>query len=177
MGQIDHTWDYAWHRALNAFNQETHHAWMYRAKEAAHEIPRLTRLFEMERTETLPQIHQQCSHGEPVPVVNNHLTCCLAVVCKECPFLLALEASTLTPAQQDTAKAFTCVTHILGECGTGKVIDTSEGFILTVEDRMYWDRVYEHLAGDDPDAEEFGEEGDVGEAARLRAEGYPELPL
>jgi hypothetical protein len=59
--------------------------------------------------------------------------------------LHALEKAQLTPEQIDQAKAWTCVAHILSECGPGRYIDTSEGFILTTDDRMYWDGVYANL--------------------------------
>lgn len=68
----------------------------------------------------------------------------------------------MTAEQQDAAKAFTCVTHILTEVASRRAadcghIDTSEGFILTVDDRMYWDTVYAHLSAADPDAAEFSQ--------------------
>lgn len=43
---------------------------------------------------------------------------------------------------KDLAKAWTCAGHIVTEGG-----DTAnEGFVLTVDDRMYWDNVYHSLS-------------------------------
>jgi hypothetical protein len=177
MDRLDHNFNHAWHLAINAFNQDKHgedrfHG-MYEAKAVADEVPRLTMLHGMERTKTLPLVHRQCSHSAPVPIAENHLTCCLGVKCAECPMLKALETPDLTPEQQDQAKGWTCVAHILFELGKAQHIDTSEGYILTVDDRMYWDTVYEHLSASDPDAEEFEPVDD--EASKLRTAGYPEL--
>lgn len=41
------------------------------------------------------------------------------------------------------AKAWTCAAHIVSS--GGDVL--REGYLLTVDDRMYWDKVYENLAG------------------------------
>ena len=127
---------------------------MYLAKRAAEERPRLQRLFEMERSGDLPKLHRQCSHSEVEKVVDNHLTCCLGVECRKCPELLALES--MSPAGKpdiDYAKSWTCVGHILHESGK-QLLDTSEGFILTTDDRIYWDCVYDSMAG--YDSEEGG---------------------
>jgi hypothetical protein len=45
----------------------------------------------------------------------------------------------------DTAKAWTCAAHIVSTGG-----DTmNEGFLLRVDDRMFWDNVYSSLAQTD----------------------------
>jgi hypothetical protein len=124
--------------------------WLYEAKEMAGEVPRLTLLFKLARTDGLAKVHQQCSHAEPEPVPQNHLTCCLGVKCHECPELLALEKMEATPEQIDEAKAWTCCTHIA--FSGGDVM--REGYLLTVDDRMYWDRLYSNLAQtSDPDGD------------------------
>ena len=163
MQQPDRDLLYKWHVAINQFNNNgiagTWQSWMYDAKNMINEIPRIAYWFGQERKGELPQIHQQCSHSEPEQIIDNHLSCCLGVKCKECPFLLALEKAEVAPEQLDEMKAWTCAAHILSEKGK-RMIDDTEGYILTVDDKMYWERVYESLsrAGDDsepdPDEEE-----------------------
>lgn len=131
-----------WHAAVNRFSTEVgHEHFMYEAMNAATEVPRLTKLFAMERTGTLPQFHQQCSQQEPEPI-KNVLTCCLGTQCSDCPFLLALEKAELPPEEIDTAKAWTCVTHIISQGGD----PAKEGYVLTTSDVMFWERTYESLA-------------------------------
>lgn len=139
---MEHSFDHRWHLALNhaVINAgrwpELH--WMYEAKNLAREASRLVALFKAEREGTLPKIHRQCSLSAPEPVPDNHLTCCLGTACRECPMLLALEPD-LAGEELDTARAWTCATHIAQEAGRHSV-DTSEGYILTTDDRMFWDR-------------------------------------
>jgi len=151
MNRLDHKVDHAWHVALNAANfsngMDSFRHWMYHGKQLADEVPRLIYLFKSERTEGLATTHRQCSHSHPEPIQDNHLTCCLGVECRTCDHLLALEKAELTPEQIDECKAWTCAAHILTECGAHpNQYDTSEGFIQTTGDRMYWERVYASLA-------------------------------
>jgi len=154
-----------WHVSINQFHYgenfkkiNEHQNWMYDAKNIADEVPRLTMLFKAERLRELPKIHQQCSHSEPKPVIDNHLSCCLGVKCKECPFLLALEGTNVSREQVDEIKAWTCVSHILNE-KSKRMIDDTEGYVVTEDDKMYWQNVYESLSqtGDyvDDDDEEY----------------------
>lgn len=145
----DRRFNHNWHVALNRHNQSgKHKGWMYEGKLAWAEVPLITRLFAMERAGGLPQIHKQCSHSEPEQIIDNHLTCCFGVKCRECPELLALNSiADATPEQIDEAKAWTCAGHILKHQDE---LDTSEGWILRVDDRMFWDRVYENMAQDAP---------------------------
>ncbi len=65
---------------------------------------------------------------------------------RECPHLLALEKiERCTPTDVDTAKAWTCAAHIVSTGGDMM----GEGFLLRVDDRMFWDNVYASMAGDD----------------------------
>jgi hypothetical protein len=82
--------------------------------------------------------------------MENHLSCCLGVKCRECPELQALDAIEGTPEQIDEAKAWTCVAHIA--FSGGDVM--REGYLLTVDDRMYWSRLYENLSQPNPDGPE-----------------------
>jgi hypothetical protein len=147
---MDHRFDHNWHVALNDYSTpmlgtgENVH-WMYEAKHAAQESARLPLLFAMERKGELPTIHKQCSMSAPEEVADNRLTCCLGKECRNCEHLLALDSADLPGELIDQAKAWTCVSHILHECGKG-MIDTSEGYILTVSDQMYWENVYSSLA-------------------------------
>lgn len=152
MKRLDHKVNHAWHVALNAANTtgaDFRH-WMYHGKQIADEVPRLVYLFGAERAGGLSTTHRQCSHSEPEPIADNHLTCCLGVECRKCDALLAIEKAVLTPEQIDECKAWTCAAHILTECGAHpNQYDTSEGFVKTTSDQMYWDRVYASLASVD----------------------------
>ena len=169
--------DHEWHCAINALNVP-HEAkpegfdpakdgkhFMYEAKHLAQEVPRMALLFAMERRKKLAKHHRQCSHdhvGEDVP--DNHLSCCLGVECRTCPFLATIDTVQtrrdysvkpsvdvpITDEERDVMKAWTCAAHIAMRGG-----DTAnEGYMLTVDDRMYWDNLYESLAhgvqGDEP---------------------------
>lgn len=144
--RLDHSVSHEWHVAVNACATERGHddwpKFMYEAHTAADEVPRMALLFRLEREAKLRQTHQHCSHCEPEPVKDNHLTCCLGTKCRECPFLLALETAKLTPEQIDQAKAWTCAAHIISKGGDMM----GEGYLLTVDDRMYWDRLHSSLA-------------------------------
>lgn len=147
-----------WHERVNRFHdglreaipppaELPHEHWMYEAMHAHEESQRLQRLFAREREGKLPAVHVQCATvgTPPVEVPDNHLTCCLGVECRKCPFLLGLEGGgdrALTPEQLDEAKAWTCVAHILSKGGD----PAGEGYILTTDDRMYWDATYASLA-------------------------------
>lgn len=165
MNRPDHNVINEWHVAINQYHYgegfkriNENQSWMYDAKNIADEVPRLTMLFKSEREGTLPQIHQQCSRSEPEKIVDNHLSCCLGVKCKECPFLLALEGTNVSRENVDEIKAWTCVTHILSEKGK-RMIDDTEGYVLTEDDKMYWQNVYESLSHTDMYGdEEFDDE-------------------
>jgi hypothetical protein len=139
-----------WHRAINQFNQNSKDGdwrhWMYEAKTMADEIPRMAQLFKMEREDSLPKTHQQCSHSQTQDVPENHLTCCRGVKCKECPELQALNIiENATPEEIDLVKAWTCAAHIVGDGGDVM----REGYILRVDDRMFWDNIYGNLMQDE----------------------------
>ena len=155
MERLQYPLNHEWHVAVNRHSNEWHKAdkewgemrFMYEAKSMADEVPRMVMLFRQERENALPQTHQQCSMQAPVPVKDNHLSCCKGVKTRECPHLLALEKiERCTPADVDTAKAWTCAAHI---ASTGGDI-MNEGFLLRVDDRMFWDNVHANLMqGDD----------------------------
>jgi hypothetical protein len=146
---------YPWHRAINRHSEEQQKAgkewprFMYDGKTAASEVPRMALVLGMEREGKLPKVFRPCSCcSEGKHIEDNHLTCCLGVKCRECPHLLALEKATeLTPEQIDQCKAWTCAAHILANGGDVM----GEGFLVTVDDRMFWDRVCESLASGGPD--------------------------
>lgn len=143
---------YAWHGRINDyivtspdFNEMR---FMYQAKNAFVEVERIQGLFKSERSGELKKVHVQCATmgSPPEEVKDNHLTCSLGVECRKCPFLLALEnkgdSNRLKDEQVDEIKAWTCVAHILSKGGD----TTGEGFILTEDDRMYWNNIYASLA-------------------------------
>ena len=150
-GEMNKDLWYSWHYAINEHNGGAKEGsvnfdemkFMYDAKHAAEEVPRLAALFQMEREGKLTKVHRQCSHSEAQPVENNHLSCCLGVKCKECPHLQALDKTSCSPKSKDWIKSWTCVAHILSKGGDL----AGEGFLMTVDDRMYWDSVYTSLAG------------------------------
>ena len=145
--------NHEWHVAINKFAMprrgEDWPRFMYDAKEAYAEPNRLAILFERERTGKLRKVHKQCSLSPTVSIPENYLSCCMGKKCKECEFLAAIDQAEITPEEQDTAKAWTCVTHILQNGGDV----AGEGFLLTVDDRMFWDNVYESMSYD-PENEE-----------------------
>lgn len=151
MNRLGHKLSHAWHVAINKYNgdkfgKDTYGRFMYEAKTLADEVPRLAVLFKMQREKSLPQSHKQCSMSPVEVVKDNHLTCCLGKKCAECPFLIALDTAHLDPEEIDMAKAWTCAAHIVS---TGGDV-AGEGYIMTVDDRMYWDNVYSSLSqGDD----------------------------
>lgn len=154
--------DHPWHVEINRHVASDYLGlgWMYDAKALAEEVPRLALLFGMERRGELTPIHRQCSRSAPEPVVDNHLTCCLGVKCRTCPHLAVVDAVktrrdysvhpsvelSVTPEERDAMKAWTCAAHIMR---SPESVDTSEGFILTTDDRMYWNNVYESLSAGD----------------------------
>ena len=152
MDRPDNNFLHEWHRAINkylfdeAMNCYNKDGFMYQAKQIADEIPRMSLIFGMERRGELPILHKQCSQSDTEEVVDNHLTCCKGVECRKCEALLALENSELSSEEIDLTKAWTCAVHILEAEGS---VDTTEGFILTVDDKMYWSNVYSSLAGQD----------------------------
>jgi len=137
--RLDHTVSHRWHVALN--QMDGHESWMYEAKSMADEVPRLAILFGMERTGTLAKVHRQCSRSSEEPVHDNHLTCCLGKKCAECPFLAAIEKAEICDDDKDVAKAWTCACHIVSSGGDV----SNEGYVMTVDDRMYWGNVYDSL--------------------------------
>jgi hypothetical protein len=149
MNRLNNKMSHEWHVAINQFNTEKTEPWvhwMYEAKNLADEVPRMILLFERERTDKLEKLHQQCSHQEPVKLKENFLSCCLGKRCSECPYLKAIELAKLSPEEIDQAKAWTCATHILTESGAQEFLDTSEGYILTEGDKLYWKNVYDSMA-------------------------------
>lgn len=150
MERLDRNFLHWWHVAINRFHDgkigsPDWKRWMYEAKTVADEVPRMTRLFQRERAGLNPSEHQQCSRSMPEPIFDNHLSCCLGVECRKCPELLALERiEHATPEQIDTAKSWTCAAHIMSQGGD----IMGEGYLLTVGDRMFWDRVYQNMSQD-----------------------------
>lgn len=144
--RLKYPMNHEWHVAINKFTEDKigKGEWprfMYEAKTMADEVPRMVVILRLEREGKLPQRHQQCSHSPVEKVADNHLTCCLGVKCRKCPHLLALEKAAMKPEEIDVAKAWTCAAHIVSQGG-----DTAgEGYLLTVGDRLFWDRVYESM--------------------------------
>lgn len=140
-----------WHYAVNTLHDGKvgkageWRSWMYEAMTVFQEVPRLALILGNERRGELSKLHRQCSHSPTEPVPDNHLTCCLGVECRKCPELLALETAKLPPEEIDEAKAWTCATHILMSGGD----PAKEGYLMTTDDRMFWDRTYQNMAAED----------------------------
>lgn len=132
-----------WHGALNGHdigNQAPH--WMYTAKQAADEVPRMILLFESERR-GLATHYKMCGHDPrpATPLPDNHLRCALNKECRKCPFLARIEAQeTMTVEAKDEAKAWTCATHILLE---SKLDRYFEGFLHDKSDAAFDARLAE----------------------------------
>lgn len=147
MNRLDERFSHEWHVAINKFcwpseGERKYLRWMYEAKAMADEVPRLAALFRAERECMLPRVHRQCSRSPSEPIPENHLTCCLGVKCAECQALTALNDMDASAEQIDAAKAWTCAAHIASEGGD----PMNEGYVLRVDDRMYWDQVYTSLS-------------------------------
>lgn len=149
-----------WHEWFNS--EKDHDTTKYSFKEMLLELARLPLLFKAHREGKLPKVHQQCSVSAPVAIKNDKLTCCLGKNVDECPILKSLDGyfaqrrkfyTSITEDEMDGVRAATCCQHILRESEMGRkhTFDTSEGYVLTESDRMYWDNVYRNLAGPEPD--------------------------
>lgn len=126
------------------WSQHPHHGWMYEARDASVGVERMRQQFASERRAQLPTVLQRCSLSQPEPVADNHLRCCLGVDCRDCPHLKALERiHDATPEQVDEVKAWTCLTHILVSGGD----QAKEGYLLSMDDVMFWRNLHENLAG------------------------------
>jgi hypothetical protein len=148
MDRLDNNLSYEWHRALNKFHSkpESSDNWMYEAKTAADEIPRMILLFKLEREGNLPKIHQQCSRSKPVEITEgNFLTCCHGIKTRECKYLKAMEEAKVSPDQIDFIKAWTCASHMLRTPD----LWVNDGFLIDESDKIYWDNVMESLYGSD----------------------------
>lgn len=151
MKRLEYPFDHEWHVAINKHvKSETDGGkpwddtrFMYCAKKAADEVPRLAMLFGMDRNNSLPVEHQQCSMQPPVRITKNCLTCCLGVKARECPHLLALDKiERADPESIDAAKAWTCAVHIVSQGGDA----SGEGYMSTEGDRMFWTAVHSTLS-------------------------------
>lgn len=123
-------------------------------------------------TGNLPKTHRQCSRCAPEPIPNNHLSCCLGQEVTTCPILTSLKATVeeqrtrITPFDGKAhyanvtdehlyrLMAQTCAWHIYHEACNIKdertfYVDTSEGYLMSVSDRMFWDRIYNSLSYQD----------------------------
>lgn len=110
----------------------------------------------------LPKTHRQCSLSEAEAVPQNVLKCCLGEDVTTCQILASLRKTIgeyrEQPFYRDFSDAdlyrlmsFTCGWHIFTTAvGVPKKhqfhCDTSEGYMLDVTDRMFWDRVYSSMS-------------------------------
>lgn len=150
-------YEHQWHVAINehvfppdgdrvASHEEN--KFMYEAKKASLEVERLALLFKHEREGKLPKTFRKCACcSNERHVVDNHTACCLGVECRKCPHLLALDKAQMPIEEIDRAKAWTCVAHIISKGGDW----ANEGYILTVDDRMFWDDVASSLLSEPPE--------------------------
>lgn len=120
----------AYHGGINKFadferqNGREFPHWLYRIKDAAHEVSRLMYLFDADRKE------------------DTGLRCALGKACRSCPILTNIEAAMVADRTGpfphgiedfdiDAAKSWTCVHHVLAE----KVDHLDGGFLCTKRDR------------------------------------------
>lgn len=125
----------------------------------------------------LATVHQQCSRCEPEPIKENRLKCCLnGTDVTACPILVSLKETAererqpltfpdgrkfdrhITDEEIYRLMARTCAWHIfakaIGATSGWHGIDTTEGYLCDVSDRMFWSRVYESMAASDDAPEE-----------------------
>ena len=153
---------HAWHVAINKHHnlcgdgpRPEWKRWMYEGKTMSAEVPRLAVLFKMERLGELSKLHKQCSMSPVEAVDDNHLTCCLGTECRKCEALLALDQAELAPEEIDHIKAWTCAAHIVSSGGD----PAGEGYILTTDDRMFWDTTYHYMSMTEEEVGEIEVEG------------------
>ena len=122
-------------------------------------------------TGQLPKVHRQCSRTTPEPIANNCLKCsAFGTDVTDCKILLSIKTTFEAERQRELGKlgkvyehipdeemyrrmAQTCAWHIYREATRDdRFVDTSEGYLLTVGDRMFWGRVYESMAAIDQDS-------------------------
>jgi len=127
---------------------------IYEWKDAIQEMRYLPTLFKRERDGLLPKLHRQCSYSQPEPIAENVLTCCKGVRVAQCEILVSLRASLSVDGvgldEQDQVAASVCCWHIYSTGGD----PAREGYVLTTDDRIFWDRTYRDMAcGDYDDGE------------------------
>ena len=174
--QADHIW-HVWMNRYSEKEQKAGREWphsLYEFKSLLHFLEYGWVLLQKAFTDALPKVHQQCSHSpvEAVPV--NVLKCCLGTECTKCEILLSVKEAFDAERQRECGQlgkyyaevpdeemyrrmAGVCAWHIYREaCGITEGfhgVDTSEGHLMDVTDRMFWDRVYGSMAATDPEEE------------------------
>jgi hypothetical protein len=137
-----HNLSHEWHCKLNKFNdikKSKFEHWMYEAKRIWEALPSMIKSFELESTGKLTKEYKHCSMSPAIPLKDNKLNCCLGKVCRDCDYLKALSGL----ENENEAKAYTCISHILHNI---EKCDTSEGYLLTDDDKMFWQNTYKSLA-------------------------------
>ncbi len=194
--QADHIW-HVWMNEFSKAEREAKRPWphsLYEFKSLLDFLQWGGKRIEDAFTGKLDKTHKPCSYSPTEPIKENRLKCCLGVDVTGCPILASLKATFDEQRQRECGSlgkfydevpdsemyhrmANTCAWHIYKGVTQGSEgfhgIDTTEGHLMDVGDRMFWDRVYDSMRAGDPE-----DEGDAPETAPASAElnsaGQPE---
>lgn len=163
--------DHIWHVWLNSRNRTADafdHS-MYEFKSMLAFLGYGADQIEEAYTGKLRTTHRQCSRCEPEKIEGNKLSCALGKDVTECEILLSIRDTFNSERDRECGvlgkhyanvpdremfrvMANTCAWHMYTDpVRTGRFIDTSEGWLTDVSDRMFWSRVYDNMAQSDPD--------------------------
>lgn len=166
----DHIW-HVWLNRRNTSAAEFDHS-MYEFKSMLEFLSYGAGRIEKAYTGTLPTVHRQCSHSSPEAISCNKLTCSFGRDVTQCEILVSIKNTFDDERQRTLGKlgkpyaevpdsemyrvmANTCAWHMYTEpLRGGQHIDTSEGWLTDVSDRMFWDRVYTSMAAADGDGDD-----------------------
>jgi hypothetical protein len=167
--QANHIW-HVWLNRRNTAGQFDHS--MYEFKSMLQFLAYGHEQIEKAFTGNLRTIHRQCSHSLTEKIPCNKLSCAFGTDVTKCEILVSIKTTFQAERERECGKlgkhydsvpdsemyrvmANTCAWHMFTEpLKNGTFLDTSEGWLTDVSDRMFWDRVYSSLAARDPDDEE-----------------------
>lgn len=175
--QLRQSANHVWHVWMNSFATEDQAAGrdfphsLYEFKSLLDFLEWGPHRLEQAFTDKLPATHKQCSHAAVESIPHNTLKCCLGTECVKCEILIGIKSKFDEERQRECGNlgkfyedipdsemyrcmANTCAWHIYKKVTKGAEgfagIDTTEGHLMDVSDRMFWDRVYESMSpGDD----------------------------
>lgn len=169
--QADHLW-HVWLNSRNTVGSFDHSMYEFKSMldflRYGHE--QIAKAF----TGGLTKTHQQCSRCQPEEVKDNKLSCAFGTDVTKCQILVSIKSvfdaerervcgsigkfySSVPDSEMYRVMANTCAWHMYTQPIKDKShIDTSEGWLTDVSDRMFWDRIYQSMASGDPDEDPNG---------------------